>query len=100
MLEKIKAKWNLTSNWQLIAIMLVFSLAGSSIMWVRRLAFPLMGVTETTPFWIKFLAWLAVFFPTYQIMLLVFGFLFGQFPFFWEKEKKMIRAIGRIFVKK
>ena len=92
MLDKLKKKWGIKSNLQAILIMVVFSLAGSSIVWVRRLVFPLMGIHESTPFWIKFFAWLAVFFPTYQIMLLVFGFLLGQFHFFWEKKKKMVQG--------
>jgi len=35
--------------------------------------------------------------PLYQIFLLVYGFIFGQFTFFWEKEKQFIRRIGRLF---
>jgi len=100
MFERLKLKWGLTSNLQVVAVLIVFSLAGSSIVWVRKYAFGLMGITEDTAFWIKFIAWLAVFFPSYQFFLLVFGFLFGQFNFFWEKEKKMGRAIKRIFIKK
>jgi hypothetical protein len=31
---------------------------------------------------------------------LIYGFIFGQFKFFWLKEKKMAQAIGRIFIRK
>jgi hypothetical protein len=34
-------------------------------------------------------------FPTYQVLLLLYGGLLGQFGFFWAKEKKMLRAIRR-----
>jgi hypothetical protein len=100
MFEKLKAKWGIESNWQVVAILIVFSLAGSSIVWARKFAFSLLGITQETELWIRTIAWLVVFFPVYQLFLLLFGFLFGQFSFFWEKEKKMMRAIGRIFVKK
>ena len=30
----------------------------------------------------------------YQMLLVFFGWLFGQFQFFWEFEKKMLRRFG------
>jgi hypothetical protein len=33
-------------------------------------------------------------------MLLIYGFIFGQFRFFWEKEKQMVKRIGRLFAGK
>jgi hypothetical protein len=33
-------------------------------------------------------------------MLLVYGFIFGQFRFFWEKEKQMVQRIGKLFTRK
>jgi len=27
--------------------------------------------------------------PIYNVFLLIYGFIFGQFKFFWEYEKKM-----------
>lgn len=77
-------------------IMLVFSIAGMFIVFERRPLFHLFGITASTPFWIKFLCWLAVVFPSYQINLIIFGFLCGQFNFFWEKEKKMGRFFRRL----
>jgi len=50
--------------------------------------------------WLKVIIWLAMVFPTYQAFLLIYGFIFGQFKFFWAKEKKMALAIARIFKKK
>lgn len=94
-INRLKQKWNVNSNWDFIAIMIVFSLAGMSIVYVRKPLFHLLGITAATPFWIKFFAWLAIVFPTYQINLLIFGFLLGQFHFFWEKEKQM----GRFFLR-
>jgi hypothetical protein len=31
--------------------------------------------------------------PIYQLVLLVYAFIFGQFSFFWEFEKKMFRRM-------
>ena len=77
--------------------MLVFSLAGMMIVYERRPVFHILGITAATPFWVKFLAWLAVVFPAYQLNLIIFGSLLGQFRFFWEKEKKMGRFLLRAF---
>jgi len=98
--DTLKRKWNIKSNWDFMAIMIVFSIAGMSIVFVRVPLFYILGINETTPFWIKFIAWLAIVFPTYQINLIIFGFLLGQFPFFWEKEKQMGRFFIRLFTGK
>ena len=37
-------------------------------------------------------------FPVYQILLVAFGWLFGQFKFFWNMEKKMLRRLGLGFL--
>jgi hypothetical protein len=95
MLERLKKKWGITSNLQIILIMVVFSLAGMSIGFVRRPLFHVFGIEPTTPFWIKTLVYLASIFPIYQVLLLIYGTLLGQFRFFWEKEKKMVQWIGR-----
>jgi len=97
MLEKLKAKWGLKTNWDIIAVLIVFSISGSSIMFVKPLWYHLFGVTDATPTWLKVIIWLAMVFPTYQAFLLIYGFIFGQFKFFWAKEKKMAMAIGRLF---
>ena len=88
-MERLKRKWNIKSDLDFWLIMIVFSLAGMSIVFVRKPLFVILGITAATPFWIKFFTWLAIVFPTYQINLLIFGFLLGQFEFFWEKEKSV-----------
>ncbi|MBI5150312.1 MAG: hypothetical protein HZA28_06045 [Candidatus Omnitrophica bacterium] len=94
-LQGMKTKYNVQTTLELVKIMTVFSLAGMAIVWVRKPIFHALGVTAQTPFILKFLAWLAVVFPTYQINLLIFGFLFGQFSFFWEREKNLWRFLLR-----
>jgi len=91
MMAKLKSKWGITSNGQVILIMVVFSLAGMAITQCRQPVFHVLGLTEQTPMWIKVVAYLLSIFPLYQLFLLIFGALLGQFRFFWEKEKKMAR---------
>ena len=91
--QRLKTKWNIQSDWDFWMIMLSFSLAGMAIMPARKLIFHLVGITDHTALWIKILVYLPLIPPAYQIGLLFFGTLLGQFPFFWEKEKKLARFI-------
>jgi hypothetical protein len=99
-IKNVMAKWGINSYWDFFIINVVFALSGSSIVFVRKPFFNLVGITETTPFLIKFFTWLLIVFPTYQINLIIFGTLLGQFAFFWEKEKKMFKFFARHFSSK
>jgi len=96
-INHLKTKWQIKNNWDFILIMVVFSLAGMLILHERRPVFHLLGVTAQTPLWIKIPLYILIVFPLYQINLLVFGFLLGQFNFFWAKQKNLIRFLARKF---
>ena len=100
MIERLKTKWGIKSNWDVVAILIVFAISGSSIMFVKPLWYSIFGVTEATPTWLKIIIWIAMVFPTYQAFLLIYGFIFGQFKFFWAKEVKMVQIVGRLFKKR
>ena len=72
MFEKLKAKWGIKSNWDVVAILIVFAISGSSIMFVKPIWFKIFGVTDATAGWLKFIIWLAMVFPTYQAFLLIY----------------------------
>lgn len=99
MFEKLKKKWQITSNVDFVLIMLVFSLAGMAIGFVRRPIFHLIGITPHTPFWIKAAVYIPLIVPIYQLNLIIFGSLLGQFNFFWEKEKKLGRFLKRVLLR-
>lgn len=95
-LNKLKEKWGLQSYIEVMAVLVVFSLTGSTVIWIRKFLFAATGFDETTPFWLKAIAYLLFIMPFYQILLLGYGFLLGQFSFFWEKEKKLARRIVQL----
>lgn len=95
--ERLKAKWGIESTGQVVVICVVFSLAGLSITQIRKLFWPLLGFDEGTSMWIQVPTYIALIFPTYQVMLMIFGTLLGQFRFFWAKEKAMLRFFARPF---
>lgn len=99
-LDKLKAKWQLDSLLQVVAVLAVFTLTGSTVVYIRKFLFAFLGYDDATPFWLKTVTYLLFIFPAYQLMLLGYGFMLGQFRFFWEKEKKMARRIASLFAKK
>ncbi len=92
-ITKMQQKWGISSAGQVLLIIAVFSLAGSSAVALRKSFFSLLGFDIHTAFWLKAVAYVLFLFPTYQVLLLVYGTLLGQFRFFWAKEKKMLLAI-------
>jgi len=99
-LIKMKEKWGLANIWQVIVVMIVFSLTGITAVAIRRWLFKAIGMPDDATWYFKTVVWLILITPTYQILLVAYGALFGQFRFFWEKEKKMLRAMKRLFTKK
>ncbi len=98
--NRLKEKWGITSNFQLVVIFIVFGLTGSFSV---RLAKPILDFIALKPenleslFMGEVLYWILrilIIFPVYQILLIVFGALFLQFRFFWNFEKKLLKRIG------
>ena len=96
-MNRLKHKWGLTSSLQVILVLLTFSLAGSSVVVLRQWYFGALGFDAQTAFWIKALAYVVFMFPAYQLLILAYGSLLGQFRFFWEKEKKLVLLLARPF---
>lgn len=96
-ITRLQEKWGVENALQVIFILIVFSLAGSTVVVLRKSFFSLLGFDATTNFWLKTITYILFIFPTYQVLLLGYGFLFGQFRFFWAKEVKMVMAIRKKF---
>ncbi|MCC5931905.1 MAG: hypothetical protein JJU28_21860 [Cyclobacteriaceae bacterium] len=99
-LHRLRIKWGVSSMYQVIVIMLVFAITGFTIIFLKDVYFKLLGFDQNTPVWIKTFIYLLLVFPSYQLLILGYGALFGQFDFFWSKEKKMMKRIADIFRKK
>jgi hypothetical protein len=93
-MRNLKQRWGLTSNFQLFVVFVVFTITGSASAWLSKPFCNWIEVTKET-FGFCFLPIrLIVIFPIYQILLVLNGFLFGQFKFFWAFEKKMLSRLG------
>ena len=94
-ISKLESKWIVNQRWELIRIFIVFAITGSSSMLVGRPIIKWLGITQENLYpvfyWILFMT-ISLFF--YQVLLVLIGWIFGQFQFFWNFEKKMIRRFG------
>lgn len=94
MFKRLKEKWEVGSNSQLFVILIVFSLSGSGALMIRKLVFNLINYDPDWPFLLTALIYVLIIVPAYQLMLIVFGTLLGQFYFFWKFEKKILARFG------
>lgn len=103
-MKKLKERWGITSNFQLVVICIVFAITGSASVWVAKPFLHWIGLDAlqgTDAWWGPWVYWtlrLLLIFPFYQILLVLIGWLFGQFSFFWAFEKKMLKRLGLGFL--
>jgi len=100
-MKKLKERWGIDSNWQIIVILFVFSITGYSSLFIAKPILEWVGLSQeaTNPWIYRPLRFLLIF-PFYQILIVVYGWLFGQFRFFWSFEKKMLQRLGLGFLLK
>lgn len=92
-MKKLKERWNIESNWRLTVIFIVFSITGSS---AAKFAGPItafLGISKELDWYVYWPIRIIIIFPVYQLLLVFFGWLFGEFEFFWRFEKKMLRSM-------
>lgn len=93
-MDKLKQRWGITSNFQLTIIFIVFAITGSTSAWLSKPFCVWLGIAkEDFGFWFTLIR-LIIIFPIYQVLLVAIGTIFGQFRFFWDFEKKMLKSMG------
>ncbi|MGB1308509.1 MAG: DUF6787 family protein [Oceanihabitans sp.] len=94
-MEKLKKRWGIDSNWQIAIIFIVFAVTGSTASFIGKPILNFLNIsTETLNAFVYWSIRIVLLFIMYQFLLVVFGWLFGQFNFFWNFEKKMLRRLG------
>ncbi|MFA7445864.1 MAG: DUF6787 family protein [Flavobacteriaceae bacterium] len=97
-MKKLKQRWGITSNFQLVIIFIVFAITGSLSAYLSKPFTNWLGITkEDLGGWYLPIRLIAIF-PIYQVLLVVIGAVFGQFKFFWWFEKKMLKSMGLGFL--
>ena len=91
-LHKLQARWKVESLWQLLVILLVFTCTGFTVMAIAKPILNFIFEPTPVPLWGK-IAYYILILPIYNVVLLWYGFLFGQFKFFYEFEKRFFNRI-------
>ena len=92
--KKLKERWGITSNFQIVIIFIVFGITGSVSAYISG---PLTNIIigESELHWlIKLLIRIIVLTPIYQVLLLFFGYIFFQYKFFYNFVKKFMSILG------
>ena len=98
-MNRLKQKWGIDSNIQIIIIMIVFAINGSFAAWAAQPITSFFGLhPETLSPFVYWPIRILIIFPVYQITLPFVGFVFGQFKFFWNFEKKFLKRLGLGFL--
>ena len=88
-MKKLKEKWNIESNFQLVIIFIVFSITGALAVTIAKPILNIIGLdSKNTSLWIYVPLRIIIIFPLYQILIIAIGTLFGQFSFFGILKKK------------
>ena len=92
-MQKIRNLFKVNSNTQLLIVNIVFAVTGTASVYLAGVIIDFFGLNalNTILYWSLRISLLV---PVYQILLIIVGTLFGQFSYFWQMEKKMLKRFG------
>jgi hypothetical protein len=90
---RLQARWGVTP-WGVFTILLAFALAGTTVLKISR---PIVNaiLPDGTPGWLWWTVKIVVILPIYEVLLMFYGTVLGQRRFFWEKQRRLLRALSR-----
>ena len=97
MIKYLKDKWNLKSNFQLVIILIVFAITGSGSLYISKPLMEFLSIsTENLDIYLYWILRFIIVTIVYQFVLLLVAFVFGQFNWFWNFEKKILKKMRLI----
>jgi hypothetical protein len=97
--ERLQERWNLKDGKQVLVVLLVFACTGFTVLFIKK---PLLhffaGEAGNTT--VASVLYYILILPLYNVLLLMYGFLFGQLSFFWAFEKRFFGRIVSMFTTK
>ncbi len=94
-MQRLSDRWGVSPG-RVLVILLVFACTGFTVLFLKRPIVAYFSGDGEQPLLFAVLYYILIL-PVYNVILLIYGALFGQFRFFWEFEK---RFFGRIFGRK
>jgi len=100
-MEKIRNFFKVNSNYQLLIINIVFAVTGTTALFASDYLLDIFSINyENYGNLIYWLLRIIFIIPVYQVLLIIYGTIFGEFSYFWEMKKKTLHKIFSIFKKK
>lgn len=93
MFTRLRQKWGVSTR-QFWILFLVFGLTGTTTAIFTRYVTGWLGMDASTLWLWKLLLRLFMLLFGYQVILLGYGALLGQWAFFWKYEKKLLHKLG------
>ena len=96
MIHNLVRIFKVKNSFQLLIVFLVFGITGSlSVVLGEYVLFFFLEdrLDENLFYW--FLRIILIF-PLYQILLIIFGTIFGEFDYFWKFTKKILKRLNII----
>lgn len=90
-MEKLGVRWGVGPG-RVLLILLVFACTGTTVLLLKRPVVSYFASDGAQPLGFTVLYYILIL-PIYNVLLLVFGALLGQFRFFWEFERRLLRRI-------
>lgn len=91
-MDRLGRRWGVSPG-RVVLILLVFACTGFTVLFLKRPVVAYFAGDGEQPLLFTVLYYILIL-PVYNVFLLIYGALFGQFQFFWAFEK---RFFGRLF---
>ena len=99
-IEKLKQRWGVKSAKDVLIILLVFSCTGITALYIKNPIFNAIGIPTIEHRFFRGICYTLAILVFYNIFLLIFGFVFGKFKFFYAFEKRFFNRIVNVFRRK
>jgi hypothetical protein len=93
-IQKLMLRWKLESAFQVVVVLVVFACTGFTVLFIKKPILHFLAGEQEDSVTASVIYYLLIL-PLYNVILLAYGFLFGQFNFFWEFEKRFFNRIFR-----
>lgn len=97
-INRLRERWKVGSALQVIIILVVFACTGFTVLYLKRPLFEFLFEGQEMPLWASVVYYILIL-PIYNVFLLFYGLIFGQFSFFWAFEKRFFNRVFSIFRK-
>ncbi|MFA0961369.1 DUF6787 family protein [Roseivirga sp. BDSF3-8] len=96
-INKLKRRWGVTSVWQVLLILCVFAATGFTILEIKKPVIAFLEYLGIGEGWLRTTLYILLILPIYQVVLIAYGALVGQYRFFRDFVLRMIYGILRLF---